>query len=157
MKSTKDKEKRGRPRLHTSWTAELLQERAREYFNKCDSRTKQAVTQDGIVNVSNPAPYTIEGLCCYLGITVQTFRNWRKNDTDSGLSEKAQMLHQKITDNRVSGALDGTQNGSFARFMLTNNNPDEYREKVEVENSVSESVQSILEMAVGSWKNKLKL
>ena len=75
---------------------------------------------------------------------------------DSALAQKARMLHQKITENRVSGALDGTQNSAFARFMLVNNNPDDYREKVEVENSVSESVQSIFEMAVGSWKNKLK-
>lgn len=149
--------KRGRPRIHTEWTAELLAERALAYFNKCDSRTKTVATRDGLVDVSEPAPYTVEGLCCYLNITVQTFRNWRKGEDASELAQKARMLHQKITENRVSGALEGTQNASFARFMLTNNNPDEYREKVEVENSVSEQVQSILEMAVGSWKNKLKL
>ena len=66
------------------------------------------------------------------------------------------MIHQKITDNRVSGALDGTQNSSFARFMLVNNNPEDYRERVEVENSVSPEISSIFEAAAASWKNKLK-
>ena len=152
----KEGERRGRPRKHTTWTAELLAERAREYFNQCDSRMKTVAVKDGVAHIPAPAPYTLEGLCCYLDITVQTFRNWRKMEGDSALAQKARMLHQKITENRVSGALDGTQNSAFARFMLVNNNPDDYREKVEVGNSVSESVQSIFEMAVGSWKNKLK-
>lgn len=150
-----DSPRRGRPRKFSGWTAELLIERSRRYFEKCDSRTAPVMTRNGEQIVPRPAPYTVEGLCCYLDITVQTFRNWRLAG-DSELSRAARMIHQKITDNRVSGALDGTQNSSFARFMLVNNNPEDYRERVEVENSVSPEISSIFEAAAASWKNKLK-
>ena len=43
-----------------------------------------------------------------------------------------------IAANRVTGALDGTQNSSFAQFMLKNNTPEAYRDKVEVETDISE-------------------
>lgn len=153
MAKKREPEKRGRPRIHTEWTPELLQERAQEYFKQCDDRRKQVATMAGIVSVANPRPYTVEGLCCYLKISVVTFRAWRKNE--DSLGEKAAMLHQLITANRVEGALEGTQNASFARFMLTNNAPEDYKEKVEVENTVSEEVKGILEMATGSWLEKL--
>ena len=38
----------------------------------------------------------------------------------------------------MTGALDGTQNSSFAQFMLKNNTPEAYRDKVEVETDISE-------------------
>lgn len=138
------KKKLGRPRLFTSWTAELLQQRAREYFEKCDSRTKEEVVKDvGLVAVPHPAPYTIEGLCEYLDITRSQFATWKKKDDALGI--RAQKIHNKITNNRVTGALDGTQNASFAQFMLKNNSPEDYREKVEVENTVSEKAASMFE------------
>jgi hypothetical protein len=145
------KKKLGRPRKFTSWTAELLNEKAREYFDKCDARVKPVVTKDGdIVDVVKPAPYTIEGLCDYLDITRQQFTMWRKKDDALGI--RAQKIHNKIAANRVEGALDGTQNPSFAQFMLKNNNPEDYREKVEVENSVGSEVAGLLEKCVRKWQ-----
>lgn len=66
------------------------------------------------------------------------------------------MIHLKITENRISGALDGTQNSSFAQFMLKNNNPADYKDKVEVENSVSDDVKSIFERSLMQWVPRLK-
>lgn len=149
----KIKKKLGRPRKPGNWTAALLNERAREYFDKCDARTKLVpVKEVGVVEVPNPAPYTIEGLCDYLDITRYQFGAWcKKNDA---LGIRAQKIHNKITDNRVTGALDGTQNSAFAQFLLKNNNPEDYREKVEVENSVSEQAAAMFEQWSQSWSRK---
>lgn len=149
----KIKKKLGRPRKSSNWTAPLLNERAREYFDKCDRRTKPVVVKDGgIVDVPNPAPYSIEGLCDYLDITRHQFAAWRKKDDALGI--RAQKIHNKITANRVTGALDGTQNSSFAQFLLKNNNPEDYKEKVEVENTVSEQAASMFDQWSELWKRK---
>ena len=151
MTEKKIKKKLGRPRKFTSWTAELLNERAREYFDKCDARTKTVVTKDGdLVDVPNPAPYSIEGLCDYLDVTRSQFAAWRKKDDELGI--RAQKIHNKIAANRVEGALDGSQNASFAQFMLKNNNPEDYRDRVEVENTVDDRVAGILEGAMRTWQ-----
>ena len=146
----KEKKKTGRPRKAENWTAALLNERAREYFEKCDSRIRTVVTKEGPVQEPHPAPYSIEGLCDYLDITRNVFYGWRKKDNALGI--RAQKIHNKITANRVTGALDGTQNCSFAQFLLKNNNPEDYRDKVEVENSVSEQAASMFEKWSGTWK-----
>lgn len=142
--------KRGRPR--TVWTPKALKDAAEYYFSRCDSRTKVVMTKKGPLEVENPAPYSIEGLCNHLGITTVTFRNWK---ADGGaLGEMAQMLHQRVAENRITGALDGSQNASFAQFMLKNNNADEYRDKVEVEGAVNDSLRSIFECIAGKANQK---
>ena len=140
----------GRPRKAENWTAELLNERAREYFDKCDARTKPVPVKDGLIDVPHPIPYSIEGLCDYLDITRSQFAAWRKKDDALGI--RAQKIHNKITANRVEGALDGSQNSSFAQFMLKNNNPEDYRDRVEVENSVGREVVGLLEKCVQRWQ-----
>jgi hypothetical protein len=150
---TEKKKKRGRPRLAENWTAELLNNRAREYFDKCDNRTKMIpVPKVGLVAAPNPEPYSIEGLCDYLDINRMEFYHWRKRSDALGL--RAQKIHNKITANRIAGALDGTQNSSFAQFLLKNNNPDDYKEKVEVENTVSERAASMFEAWSKAWERK---
>ena len=144
--SETNRKKRGRPRKITSWTPKLLQEYADYYFRKCDERTRVVITKDGPETISDPAPYTVEGLCNHLGITTVTFRDWCRKS--GPLAEKSRLLRQRITENRVTGALDGKQNPAFARFMLTNNHPEDYREKVEVENSVSEEAKNMFD----EWK-----
>lgn len=146
----KSKKKLGRPRKFTSWTAELLAERAREYFDKCDSRRREEVVKGEIVEIAAPEPYSIEGLCVYLDITRHQFDVWRKQDTPLG--ERAARIHLRITANRIAGALDGSQNSSFAQFMLKNNNAEDYRDRVEVENTVAGEVVGLLEKCVRRWQ-----
>jgi len=49
--------------------------------------------------------------------------------------------------------LDGTQNPSFAQFMLKNNASEHYKEKVEVENTVSEKAVSLLNQWSEKWQS----
>lgn len=140
------------PEKPESWTAKNLLERAEEYFKRCDSRTKTVYTQDGEFEEPNPIPYTVEGLCNFLGIVQSTFWKWKKDDNNLELYEAANMLHQKIMENRLVGALDGTQNQAFARFVLLNNDREHYRDKVEVEAGVSAEVASIFDLIHSAGK-----
>lgn len=149
----KNQKKLGRPRKSANWTAPLLTERAREYFEKCDSRTKKVpVAKVGLLDAPDPEPYSIEGLCDYLDITRYEFAAWCKRNDALGI--RAKKIHNKITANRVSGGLDGTQNSSFAMFLLKNNNPEDYKEKVEVVNDVSERAASMFEEWGKLWQQK---
>lgn len=140
----------GRPRKDDAWTADRLESESEKYFSRCNSHTKTIFSKDGPVDIPDPIPYTIEGLCNSLGILRQTFFNWRKGD--GPLSFLANFLHQKITADRIEGALMGRQNSPFAQFLLKNTNPDEYRDKVELESNVAEDVKSVLETWSQSWK-----
>lgn len=144
--------KRGRPRKEINWTARLLAERANEYFLKCDSRVRMVATKDGLLPEPFPEPYSVEGLLCYLDISRTTFNEWRKQNSEIG--KRAEKIHLRITANRVAGALDGSQNSSFAQFMLKNNNPEVYKDKVEVENSVSDQAADMFEKWSQLW-NKI--
>lgn len=141
----------GRPRKYDNWTAQILNERANEYFLKCDQRVKTIhVPKEGLVTVPAPAPYTIEGLCDYLDITPYEFNVWKKHDTEIGA--RAKKIYNKITANRVTGALDGSQNSAFAQFLLKNNNPEDYRDKIEVENPVAAEALSMFAEWSKQWK-----
>ncbi|MBR7119977.1 MAG: hypothetical protein IKC77_07255 [Lentisphaeria bacterium] len=141
----------GRPRKATSWTAEALAEAARKYFAKCDRRTKTVVTKDGVERIPNPAPYSIEGFCSYISILRNEFTRWRKGDDE--LAYQAELIHQTITANRMEGALDGTQNSSFAQFLLKNNNAEHYKDKIEVENSINAEAVSMFQAWSEQWKS----
>lgn len=139
------------PEKPGSWTAKTLHEKAEQYFKRCDSRTKTVYTQDGEFEEENPAPYTVEGLCNFLGIVQSTFWKWRNGDNIE-LAQEAELLHQRIMENRLVGALDGRQNPAFARFVLLNNDREHYREKVEVEAGVSAEVASIFNLIQSAGK-----
>lgn len=143
--------KRGRPRKNDNWTAALLNDRSREYFCKCDARTKKVpVPKVGLVDAPDPEPYSIEGLCDYLDITRSQFAIWRKKENELG--ERARKIHNKITANRITGALDGRQNSAFAQFLLKNNNPEDYTDKVEVLNTVDDKAAGIFEQWSQMWQ-----
>lgn len=106
--------------------------------------------KEGAEEVPFPAPYTLEGLCCYLGICRKTFWNWRREDSELG--EAAEALHLRITANRIEGALDGTQSASFSQFLLKNNDAECYRDKVEVNAGLSDQTAAAFERWMSMFK-----
>ena len=141
--------KRGRPRKIENFSSEILQQKAKEYFRSCDNRTKEVLTKQGEVEtIADPRPYSIEGLCCHLGILRKVFDQWCKLDTELGF--RANMVRQMIIADRIDVAACGRQNPAFAQFMLKNNAADNYRDKVEVENSVTSETAEML----NSWREK---
>lgn len=140
----------GRPRKVPNFTAASLAEAAEKYYAKCDRRTKAVVTKEGVERIPNPAPYSIEGFCAFIGVLRKEFTAWRKRGDD--LAYQAELIHQMITANRMEGALDGTQNPAFAQFLLKNNNSEDYRDKIEVENSISAEAASMFSEWSRQWK-----
>lgn len=122
-----------------------------KYFKQCDSRKKKkSVKNGGVVEVPDPAPYTIEGLSLALGVTSQTFRNWEKQDDEVG--EYCRLLRERVCENRVVGGLDGTQNSAIVKLTLVNQHG--YQERLDIETSVSEDTKSLIALLEGK-ANKL--
>lgn len=76
----KPKHPGGRPPLYTS--SEELEKLIREYFDHCDNRVRQVYSakMDGVVEILDPAPYTMSGLAVFLGMDRKSLLNYSKKD-----------------------------------------------------------------------------
>lgn len=146
----RDETRRGRPRKHENWTPELFEERAERYFRRCDGRTKEVASADGVVEVADPAPYSVEGLCCYLGVSRETLEDWSGMPDDLGEACRAALL--QVTANQVEGGLDGRQTASVVQFVLKNTDPRHYRDRQETEVAIGREAAGLFE-ALG-WSRK---
>ena len=154
-KTSSDKpRKAGIQKREDFWSPENIEKFSGEYFSACDRRMKSVVTKDGVEEVPDPRPYTLEGLCCYLRISSPTFRKWLKDPDLVG--EAARTAHQRIIADRIEGALSGRQHAGFAQFWLKNQDPDNYRDKVEVDHSVSGEAANMFDAWSEMWKASSK-
>lgn len=69
----------GRPKLFNS--ADELQKVIDEYFDWCDNRIQQVYSkkQDCVIEINNPAPYTMAGLARRIGMDRKTLFNYSKD------------------------------------------------------------------------------
>lgn len=70
----------GRPPLYTN--ADEVQNIIDEYFTYCDNRIQQVYSAkaDGVIEVMNPAPYTMSGLAVALGMDRRSLLNYSKKE-----------------------------------------------------------------------------
>ena len=70
----------GRPPLYTN--ADDVQKIIDEYFAYCDNRIQQVYSAkaDGVIEVMNPAPYTMSGLAVALGMDRRSLLNYSKKE-----------------------------------------------------------------------------
>lgn len=104
-------------------TPEELQKKIDEYFKKCDDNTRQVYdkkTQE-VKTVSDPIPYTVEGLCDVLGCSRVTLLNYGKEPGYEEYFSTIEKAKLKVTKNKVEKALSGKYNSTFAIFDLVNN------------------------------------
>jgi len=70
----------GRPKLYTSVdeVASIIE----EYFDYCDNRIQHiySAKADGVIEVINPAPYTMSGLAVKLGMDRRSLLNYSKDE-----------------------------------------------------------------------------
>ena len=68
----------GRPKLYTS--VDELSNIIDEYFDYCDNRIQQVYSAkaEGVIEVMNPAPYTMSGLAVKLGMDRRSLLNYSK-------------------------------------------------------------------------------
>lgn len=109
-------------RAKTFKTPEEMQKKIDEYFEKCDNNTKTIFTKEGLtVEVKNPKPYTIEGLCMVLGCTRPTLLNYEKKEGYEPYFNTIKDAKMKVQLNKVERGLMGESNPTFAIFDLVNN------------------------------------
>lgn len=70
----------GRPPIFT--TVEELEAKIDEYFAYCDNRIRQVYSakSEGVIEVLDPAPYTMSGLAVFLGMDRRSLLNYSKNE-----------------------------------------------------------------------------
>lgn len=93
------------------------------YFKLCDTRVTKMYSKAAgdIIDVPNPTPYTIEGLCNALDCTRQTLLNYEKREGYEAYFDTISRAKSKILQNKVERGLDGISPPHFAIFDLVNN------------------------------------
>lgn len=119
LKRTED----GRKKLFE--TPESFLNAALGYFKEVDENPwiKKEVIKGGmmageIVDVPTSRPYTIEGLCIYLGISRQTFLNYEKDENYKDYFEVLTYIREKIELNQLEGATVGAYSATIIARKL---------------------------------------
>ena len=71
-----------------------------------------------LVDIPTQRPYTLEGLCNYLGITFQTYLNYEGNKNYSEFFEVFAYVRKIIEEQQLSGAFSGAFNPMIAARKL---------------------------------------
>jgi hypothetical protein len=115
--------KHGRDKIFS--TPEAFLEGAYEYFNKCDEMPwyKNEAIKGGnkageIIKVPTQKPYSIVGLCIFLGITHQTFLNYESNENYKDFFDVFTHVREIIETNQFEGATVGAFNANIIARKL---------------------------------------
>ena len=104
-------------------TAEVLWEAACEYFQWCDNNPfkKIEVVKGGklagtLVEIPTARPYTLHGLCFYLGVNTKYFNDLKdalKEKPDKNYSEVITRIEETIYCQKFEGAVTGFFNANI--------------------------------------------
>jgi hypothetical protein len=115
--------KHGRDKIFSS--SEQFLKSAYEYFEQADKSPwyKNDAIRSGqnagqLIEVPTPRPFTIQGLCIYLGITEQTFLNYEKNQEYKDFFEVFTHVREIIENNQFEGATVGAYNANIIARKL---------------------------------------
>jgi len=104
---------------------ELFLEDAYEYFRSVDENPwlKSDVLRSGeyagtIIQIPTQRPYTIQGLCIFLGISQETFSNYSYAPGYEDFFGVCQHVRQIIENNQLEGATVGSYNASIIGRLL---------------------------------------
>lgn len=105
----------------TNLTPEDLWERAVEYFQWCDAafigQEKLFSREEGVVTgeIAHKRPYTIQGLSVFVGISKNTFDNYRKRPE---FQEVCGIISDIMYEQKFSGAAVGLYNAGLIQAEL---------------------------------------
>jgi hypothetical protein len=110
--------KHGRKKLFSN--PEQVWEIACEYFQWCDDNPipRVDVVRGGDyagtqISADVPRPYSLYGLCLYMGITQQTFLNYCSDEKYKDFFDIFTRIRETIRDQKLSGAMAGNYNGNI--------------------------------------------
>ena len=117
------KRRNNNPKLWT--TPEKFLKDCYRYFDWCDKNPfliERMVTGGNrateVGNEKQSRPYSLVGLCVYLGITYQTFLNYETGEAWSDYFEVVTHVRNIVEDNQVSGAIAGIYNANIVARLL---------------------------------------
>lgn len=103
------------------YTPQEFEVQIERYFQKQDSEQKLHITPSGaIVPLLKQHPYTVEGLCVYLGIGVKEFKKYESHPAYKEYHSIADFALTRISDKLQKGALMRELDPSMAKFILKN-------------------------------------
>ncbi len=108
------RETHGRSKIFAS-AAELWQEGCK-YFEWCDKHklTEQKVFGTGMrMNVKHPRPYTINGLCVFIGIGLKTWNDYKNKEQYKDFSPVIDSIEQIVYTQKFEGAAVGLFNANL--------------------------------------------
>lgn len=100
-----------------------------------DPDTNEVVFPSQIVDIPTEKPYTIEGLCLYLGITLQTFLNYEKKEGYNAFFDVLSYVRSIIENQQLEGGLVGAFNPAIIIRKL--GLKDQVDSKIDVNNTVT--------------------
>lgn len=110
--------KSGRDKIFS--TPEEFLKAAYEYFDACHEHPwkKQNVSAGAIVETETEKPYSIQGLCIFLGIDTHTFRNYEQLDSHKDFLPVFTHVRETIENNQFEGATVGAYNANIIARLL---------------------------------------
>lgn len=119
---------------------DLFIKEAYKYFENCNKNPwyKNEVIKSGlnvgqIVKVPTQRPYTIKGLCIYLGITEKTFLNYEKDKNYKDFFQVFTHVREIIENNQLEGATVGAYNANIIGRLLGLSDKQEVDQKQVIE------------------------
>lgn len=104
-------------------TPQLLQEACEEYFNWCDahpwykieaSKSPYAKKEDRLIKIPTAIPYTLSGLCIYLGASESFWKEFRKNtELSEDFLSVISRVEEIIRTQKFTGAAVGAFNANI--------------------------------------------
>jgi len=92
-----------------------------EYFMNQTKKVKEVLTNSGkIIQMKNQRPFTLEGLCNNLGITVATFNKYISHEDYSEYKQIGLLAKQIIAEKIIEGALMRDYDSRIATMYLAN-------------------------------------
>jgi hypothetical protein len=122
----------GRPRKYNS--VEEMDKKIQEYFDECDNNTKEILDKKdgGLITISFPLPYTVEGLALALGFCDRnSLLDYQKEEGYEEYFRTIKNAKLKTQQNKVVNGLTGVYNSAVTIFDLKNNHG--YRERNETD------------------------
>ena len=146
-----DKKKRGAGQPPKFDTPEQMAIRAREYFEWCSktplNEHKIFAQQGEIIDgeVKHKRPFTQAGLCVYLGISEDTWRNYR--DKKPEYFEVTKLITDAMYDQKFSGASAGLFNANIiARDLGLKDKSEIDHQSTDGSMSPKDTSQTVLEI-----------
>lgn len=115
MRADGSRPNEGRPRKYK--TPEEMQKAIDEYFDYCDNRVKQVYSPkaEAVIEVIEPAPYTMSGLARRLGMNRTGLIEYRDRDEFSDTIKAARErvhedVEQRLMERNATGAIFNLKN-----------------------------------------------